>query len=320
MLVTAALWLLALVADPAAAVIELAVTLGAGLAAAHFGRPWWYENHRTEIRDHESPAQDAAEPASTGGGFTQSVRHSFHHYFSLRVPREFAPREWLDHTAEIRDSLAAEIALLYRESRVTVDRVNWLIRYLAEDARNRHNNGTLFDRRHQNETPVRAKALCVGGLVLLGLTAVAVLRTVASGAGATQTPLAVLCHGRRGLVRARGRIVVAGGPGGGASAERGDQGVPGAVGRTAGSIPELEVVPGRHPAQRTGNGDLAHLRQDVVRRRSPPPLPAHLAGPDLPHHPDDTRTPLQAGAGEGRPVAVLALQLPPLPGHPGRHS
>ncbi|QKW51643.1 hypothetical protein [Streptomyces buecherae] len=190
--VTAILWVLALVTNPAAAVVELLVALGAGLTATRFGRPWWYENHQTEVRDRESPAQDSAEPAAAKDGFTQSVRHSFSHYFSVRAPHAFTPRAWLDHTAGIRDSLAAEIALLYRESRVTVDRVNWLIRYLAEDARNRHNDGTLFDRRHQNETPVAAKALCVGGLVLLGLTAVAVLRTVASGAGAAQTSLAVL--------------------------------------------------------------------------------------------------------------------------------
>ncbi|WEV29759.1 hypothetical protein OYE22_13640 [Streptomyces sp. 71268] len=190
-LVTAGLWTLAMLANPAAAVIELLVALGAGLAAAHFGRPWWSENHRTEVRDRESPARDAAEPTSAGG-FTQSVRHSFHHYFSVRVPHAFTPREWLDHTAEIRDSLATEIAVLYRESRVSVERVNWLIRYLAEDTRNRHDNGTLFDRRQQNETPATAKALCVGGLLLLGLTAVAVLGTVASDAGTPQTPLAIL--------------------------------------------------------------------------------------------------------------------------------
>ncbi|MDV7215486.1 hypothetical protein [Streptomyces prunicolor] len=191
--VTAFLWILALVADPAAAVIELLVALGAGLTAAHFGRRWWYQDHQLKAKNHESHVPHTGDPASTGDGFTNRVRHSFDHYFSIRVPHGFAPYEWLGHTVHIRSRLVAEIALLYRESRISVDRVNWLIRYLAEDARDRHNKGTLFDQRHQNYA--LAKALCVVALIPLGITALAVLGTVASGASASQLPLAILALG-----------------------------------------------------------------------------------------------------------------------------
>ncbi|MBW5483698.1 hypothetical protein GPJ59_17850 [Streptomyces bambusae] len=190
--VTAFLWILALVANPAAAVIELLVALGAGLTAAHFGRRWWYQGHRLGAENREPHVPHTRDPASTGDGFTNRVRHSFDYYFSVRVPHGFAPHEWLGHTAHIRNSLVAEIALLYRESRISVDRVNWLIRHLAEDARDRHNNGTLFDHRHQNQMLEVAKALCVVALIALGITTLALLGTVASGAGESQMLLAVL--------------------------------------------------------------------------------------------------------------------------------
>ncbi|MFD6327234.1 hypothetical protein ACFWOL_31375 [Streptomyces sp. NPDC058442] len=193
--VTAFLWILALVADPAAAAIELLVVLGAGLTAAHFGRRWWYQEHQLKAKNRESRIPHMRDPTSTGDGFTNRVRHSFDHYFSTHVPYGFAPYEWLGHTVHIRNSLVAEIALLYRESRISVDRVNWLIRYLAEDARDRHNKGTLFDHRHQNQTPAMAKVLCVGALITLGITTLALLGTVASGADATQMLLAILALG-----------------------------------------------------------------------------------------------------------------------------
>ncbi|WP_406395602.1 hypothetical protein [Streptomyces sp. NBC_00887] len=189
---TAFLWILALTAAPAAAVIELLLGLGAGLTAAHFGRPWWYQEHQLKARNRESHFPHPGDPASAGDGFTNRVRHSFDHYFGTRVPYGFAPHEWLGHTVHIRNSLVAEITLLYRESRTSVDRVNWLIRHLAEDARDRHNKGTLFDHRHQNRTPAVTKALCVVALITLGFTTLALLGTVASGAGASQVLLAIL--------------------------------------------------------------------------------------------------------------------------------
>ncbi|MEU4656839.1 hypothetical protein AB0G32_23390 [Streptomyces sp. NPDC023723] len=186
------LWISALLANPGAAVVELLLALGAGLTAAHFGRHWRYQDHRLKAGNGEAGTAQPGAPAGTGDGFTKNVRHSFDFYFSTRVPHGFAPHEWLGHTAHIRGGLAAEIALLYRESRINVDRVNWLIRHLAEDARDRHNNGTLFDNRGQNQTPAVAKALCVAALVVLGCTTLALFGTGVSDAGAAHVLLSLL--------------------------------------------------------------------------------------------------------------------------------
>ncbi|MFI9782265.1 hypothetical protein ACIHEI_01990 [Kitasatospora sp. NPDC051984] len=175
------LWALALIADPIQAAVELLVALGAGLTAARCG----LRGSGREARP--GPASGPRvpyprEPASAEGGFTKSVRHSFDHYFSIRTPYGLTSDAWLAHTAQIRGSLAAEIADLYRESRIGVERVNWLIRYLAEDTRNRHNNGTLLDPHRQEQTPGRTKALTVVALTVLGAAALAAFGTAVSGA------------------------------------------------------------------------------------------------------------------------------------------
>ncbi|MEV7168897.1 hypothetical protein AB0O18_04310 [Streptomyces sp. NPDC093224] len=185
------LWITALVADPAEAVIQSLVALGAGLAAARFGRQWCFQDHR--------PAAPAGahiphmrDPAAPRDGFTDRVRHSFDHYFAVRAPHGFTSHDWLGYTVHVRAGLASEIALLYRENRISVERVNWLIRHLAEDARNRYNSGTLFIDTRQNQSAVTAKALSVIALVALAVTMLSALRTAASGGDPSGTLVAVL--------------------------------------------------------------------------------------------------------------------------------
>lgn len=161
---------LAWIAHPVQAVLESLVALGAGHTAARCGVQWWGRGSRPA----ETAGADVSEPHSPApaeGGFTKGVHHKFDHYFSVRTPHGFTPNAWLAHTTEIRSSLAAEVADLYRESRTGVERVTWLIRYLAEETRNRHNSGTLFDRYPQDRTLTRTKVLTVTALAALGAAA-----------------------------------------------------------------------------------------------------------------------------------------------------
>lgn len=178
---SAVLGALAWIAHPAQAVVELMVALVAGCGAARYGVQWWGREPRP---DHAGGA-DAPQPhgpAPAGDGFTKQVHSKFDHYFRVRTPHGFTPEAWLAHTGEVRSALAAEVADLYRESRTSVDRVTWLIRYLAEESRNRHNNGTLFDRHRQTRTPARTKVLTVAALVVLGAVALSTFGTAVSGA------------------------------------------------------------------------------------------------------------------------------------------
>ncbi|MFE5548809.1 hypothetical protein ACFQ71_33975 [Streptomyces sp. NPDC056534] len=178
---TALLGAMALIANPAQAIVELTVALGAGLTAARFGVRWWGQGPRPgfEAKVH---VPDPRDPPTDEDRFTKRVRHSFDHYFSIRRPYGFTADAWLDHTVQMRSSLAGEIAGLYRESRIPVERVNWLIRYLAEDARDRYNDGTLSNRYRQERTSGRTKALTVAALAVLGAAALAGLGTAAIGA------------------------------------------------------------------------------------------------------------------------------------------
>ncbi|MFF1713937.1 hypothetical protein [Streptomyces sp. NPDC058268] len=185
---TVFLWILALTADPAAAVLELLVALGAGYAIAHFGPQWWQYEHRLKGQNLPPPSH-LGSTAPAGDGFTNNVRRSFDHYFGSCVPHDLAPGQWLHLTSDIRNGLVAEIASLYRESRVNVDRIYWLIRYLAEDAQDRHNKGVLFDSRQQDRTPVVVKALVVVAFTALGFTTVALVTTVS---GASNRMLGIL--------------------------------------------------------------------------------------------------------------------------------
>ncbi|MER8044899.1 hypothetical protein [Streptomyces sp. NPDC094032] len=178
---SALLWALALFADPVQAVVELPVALGAGLTAARFGVRWWGRAPRPG-RTAGARVPHPRDPASTEDGFTKRVRHSFDHYFSVRRPHGFASDDWLAHTVQIRSNLTTEIAELYRESRIGVERVDWLIRHLAEDARNRYNNGTLFDQHRQDRTPGGTKALTIAALAVLWAAALAAFGTAVSSA------------------------------------------------------------------------------------------------------------------------------------------
>ncbi|MFJ7292009.1 hypothetical protein [Streptomyces collinus] len=188
---SALLWVLSLIADPARAIVELLVALGAGLTAARFGVRWWGRRPKPG-RAAGSRVPHPRDPASAEDGFTKRVRHSFDHYFSVRRPHGFTSDAWLAHTAQIRSGLAAEIADLYRESRIGVERVNWLIRYLAENTRDRYNNGTLSDQHSQDQTPGRTKALTIAALAVLGAAVLSAFGTAASGGAQPQALWAFL--------------------------------------------------------------------------------------------------------------------------------
>ncbi|MER8027427.1 hypothetical protein ABTZ78_00400 [Streptomyces bauhiniae] len=186
-----ALGFLAWIANPTEAIVESLVALGAGHTAARCGLQWWGRESRADISGGADVPQPHS-PAPAKDGFTKSVHSKFDHYFSVRTPYGFTPDTWLAHTTEVRHDLATEIADLYRESRIGVERVTWLIRHLAEEARNRHSNGTLFDQYRQIRTPARTKALTVLALAVLGAAVLSGFGTAVAGAAQPRPLWAVL--------------------------------------------------------------------------------------------------------------------------------
>lgn len=186
-----ALGVLAWIANPTEAIVESLVALGAGRTAARGGLQWWGRDPHPD-RSGGADVPQPHNPAPAKDGFTKRVHSKFDHYFSVRTPYGFTPDTWLTHTTEVRHDLADEIADLYRESRIGVERVTWLIRHLAEEARNRHNNGTLFDQYRQVRTPARTKVLTVVALAVLGAAVLTGFGTAVAGAAQPRPLWAVL--------------------------------------------------------------------------------------------------------------------------------
>lgn len=89
------------------------------------------------------------------------------HYFARYVPRSTGRSVWLADTAGIRRCLRDEIVEVYREQRIGVERIAWLIRYRVGDVRTRWENDTLWNYRRQLATPPATKLLTILGLILL---------------------------------------------------------------------------------------------------------------------------------------------------------
>lgn len=109
--------------------------------------------------------------------FASGVRSSFNFYFSTYRPQGVDRDWWLDQTAGVRGHLASEIAYAYRESRIPVDRVNWLIRHIATDVRRQYLAGTLNDYRTRFQASGRTKLRCVLSLAVGLVALIALLGT-----------------------------------------------------------------------------------------------------------------------------------------------
>ncbi|MGY4684165.1 hypothetical protein ACWIGG_20565 [Micromonospora aurantiaca (nom. illeg.)] len=103
------------------------------------------------------------------GGFARKMDVLFNRYFGRYVPDGTDRTYWRSQTAGIQRHLRDELVELYREQHIDANRVAWLVRYLVGDVRRQWEQDTLTAYRQALRTPVKAKALQVGGLALLAL-------------------------------------------------------------------------------------------------------------------------------------------------------
>jgi hypothetical protein len=158
-------WLVLLHAAPLS-VISYLLAIFAGYVAARNALEWRYLTVR--LRAKEKVYLGLAERRrAPEGGFADKVDRSFDRYFNKYAPQEENRQEWLAVTAGIRNELRDEIVEIYRESRIPIGRVNWLIAYLVLDVRKRWRSGTLFDFQWQYRTKPSTKAWCSMALVVV---------------------------------------------------------------------------------------------------------------------------------------------------------
>ncbi|PZG53033.1 hypothetical protein C1I98_06265 [Spongiactinospora gelatinilytica] len=135
---------------------------------------------RAALRDPVRPA-----PRRTpAGGFARKVDKRFLHYFAKYTPPGMERGVWMEMTAGVRQKIRDEIVHTYRESRVGVGRIDWLIRYRVSEVRERWRNGPP-------EPPAPSSAAMLGAVALLTVGAVAILTDAAGDAIAALLTTAV---------------------------------------------------------------------------------------------------------------------------------
>lgn len=155
-------------------ILAYLLALGSGYVGARNGLEWQYRAERLKVKDRDYFGQRWVNQAPEGG-FASRVDHSFTHYFTKYVPNGADREVWLAHTAGIRRTLRDEIVELYRESRIGVDRVNWLIRHMVSDVRKRWEAGALLEHREQYRIKPATKVRCSLSLTALVLATVGII-------------------------------------------------------------------------------------------------------------------------------------------------
>lgn len=166
--------------DPAA-ILACLVVVAAGVVGVRDVWDWRYCLDRIRLEDLRRSVGVAAGPVNAEDTqetrFASGVRNSFNFYFGTYLPQGVDRDWWLDQTAGVRGHLAGEIAYVYRESRIPVERVNWLIGHIATDVRRQYLAGTLYDYRTRFRVPGRTKLRCVLSLAIGLVAAIASLGT-----------------------------------------------------------------------------------------------------------------------------------------------
>lgn len=160
-------------------ICALSAALGAGYFAARARLEWRCQADLLAAKERDYAA-DAEADRSLGTGFTSRVESRFVHYFTKYAPSHFDLDDWLADSAGIRRTLRQEIAEIYRESRIPVERIDWLIRFLAIRVRNSWNDGSAWDFRRQYRTPWRVKARSVAATAVMMIAVAKVLGTLLS--------------------------------------------------------------------------------------------------------------------------------------------
>jgi hypothetical protein len=155
-------------------ILATSIALGAGYVAASTAFNWRYRVGRLRTKEvtYFGELQESTAPE---GGFARKIDNSFAYYFALYVPDNYEREEWLAATARTRRTLRDEVVEIYRESRISAERVNWLIRYLVGEV------GKLWEAEREHEyreryrTAWSTKAWCIISLLTLVLTTLAVV-------------------------------------------------------------------------------------------------------------------------------------------------
>lgn len=144
-------------------VLAFLVAVVGGYVSFHHWLEWSFRMQRLRIKDEEYYGRPVGH--IEGPGFTARVHRTFDYYFDRYLPKGIERNEWRRESEGIRDTLATEIATIYRESRIPVRRITWLIRYLARSTAERWAKGTLWEYQQRYRVRFSTRAWCLFGMM-----------------------------------------------------------------------------------------------------------------------------------------------------------
>lgn len=133
-------------------------------------------NHKRQRRlaalKEQSPRSARSSPPE--GGFTERVEDAFEHYFAKYAPDPGSRSAWLAATKGIRRAQSQEVSRVYRETGVHPGQVNWLIRFMVRDVRQRWCDGLPLQpsEAHRVTTAVKVRCTVLCAFSALGVGAV----------------------------------------------------------------------------------------------------------------------------------------------------
>ncbi|MFI5588382.1 hypothetical protein ACIA5G_25240 [Amycolatopsis sp. NPDC051758] len=145
-------------------IVACLLAVATAYVAAHSALNWGYRRGRFAAKERLYSVRRSAD-LDPAPGFTRDVARSFDYYFVKYGPKgadaDKERRKWMSETKRVRAALCDEIAVLYREERIGVGRVKWLIRYLTRGTYSHWTTGTLFPHRGRYRVSRSMKARCV---------------------------------------------------------------------------------------------------------------------------------------------------------------
>lgn len=186
------------------------VALGGLTAVVVAGAERHYRQHR--LRAKEAELNPAHIPASDSR-FARQVERHLERYFGRYLPRDMDRELWLAHTAGIRARLRDELVATYQDRHISVERIAWLIRHEASEAKQRWDQGVFTAHRIDLRAPVRHTVSYTAGIAVLVSAAImltppvmrtapfvgalALLLAVGSGVPTTRTAFRIATELRR---------------------------------------------------------------------------------------------------------------------------
>ncbi len=140
--------------------------LGATIVAARNGYEWRYRSARLAAKNLLYRTR-SGRGLGAEDGFSRSVDNAFEYYFAKYAPRGETRQACLAATAGFKTALRKEITEIYRESRIPVNRIRWLIGYEVSKVVRRWKNGDLFAYRFRYRVDSMTKIRCVVATAVL---------------------------------------------------------------------------------------------------------------------------------------------------------